>query len=67
MFAPGGDFAPETLAVAKELLGTARAENVTAHVTLRRQNPEPLSELVVNFDDLAQQFAQTDHAWMLDA
>ncbi len=35
-------------------------------VTLRRQNPEPLRELLENYDELYKAFCNTPHAWMFD-
>ena len=33
-------------------------------VTLRKQNPEPLPELLENYDELSRAFCFTPHAWM---
>jgi hypothetical protein len=33
-------------------------------VTMRRQNPEPLRELLANYDELYEAFRDTSHAWM---
>ena len=35
-------------------------------VTLRKQNPEPLPELLENYDELSRAFCFTPHAWMFD-
>ena len=35
-------------------------------VTLRRQNPEPLRELMANYDELYEAYRNTPHAWMFD-
>lgn len=34
--------------------------------TLRRQNPEPLRELLANYDELYDTFRHTPHAWMFE-
>ena len=35
-------------------------------VTLRRQNPEPLRELILNYDEFREAFEHTSHAWMFE-
>ena len=35
-------------------------------VTLRRQNPEPLRDLLENYDHLYEAYRNTPHAWMFD-
>ena len=52
----------------EEVLGQAQAflgvEPTRLTVTMRRQNPEPLPELLENYDELYTAFRSTPHAWM---
>lgn len=48
---------------AQEFLG---AEPKPLTVTLRRQNPEPLRELLQNYDELWEALRSTPHAWMFE-
>ena len=51
------------LARVQEFLGVPKAE---LSWTLRRQNPEPIRDLVANYDDLKAAFAGTDQAAFFD-
>jgi hypothetical protein len=53
----------ETFSRAQEFLGI---EPKPLTVTLRRQNPEPLRDLMQNYDELCEAFRDTPHAWMFE-
>ena len=53
----------EVFRQAQEFLGV---EPGPLKVTLRKQNPEPLPELLENYDELYRAFCFTPHAWMFD-
>jgi len=53
----------ETLAAAQEFLGVEPRELTT---TLQRQNPEPLRDLIENYDELRAAFAGTPEAALFD-
>lgn len=42
-------------------------EPFSAQITLRRINPEPLTELIENFDDIKTVLKDTDYAWMVES
>ncbi len=63
MFAPDGGFAPGVMAAARAALDVDALPNAPAMV---KMNPEPLSALLSNFDDIAEALRDTRHAWMLD-
>lgn len=63
LFEPNGHFAAEALTVVAALL---TPDFVAPTPAMRQQNPEPIAELVANFDELVRVFSDTDYAWMLE-
>lgn len=53
----------ETFRQAQEFLGV---DPGPLNVTLRKQNPEPLPELLENYDELRAAYRYSKHAWMFD-
>lgn len=66
MFAPSGEFAPQTRALAAEVMGVAEAA-VPLSPAHRKMNPEPLDEILANFDAVEAALAGSPHHWMLRA
>jgi hypothetical protein len=52
-----------TLANVEEFLGV---EPEPATITMRRQNPEPLRDLIANYDELRAAFASSEYASLFD-
>lgn len=54
----------------EEVFGQAQTfldlEPMPLSVTMRRQNPEPLRELIENYQELAEAYKDTPHAWMFE-
>lgn len=65
MFDDDGAFSEKAIEIASELLNKTVAMANVKRVRLRKQNPEPLREVVRNFDQLTEFFGKTPHAWML--
>lgn len=63
LFAPGGHFAAEALTAVAALL---TPDFVAPTPVMRQQNPEPIAELVANFDEMVRVFSDTEYAWMLE-
>jgi len=57
-------FSEHTLEVARRVLKKAEVDPRPRNL---RMNPEPISELVENFDELAEALRDTAHEWMLTA
>ncbi len=53
----------ESFRQAQEFLGV---EPEPLEVALRKQNPEPLPELLSNYDELFEAYRNSKHAWMFD-
>ncbi len=53
----------EAFRQAQDFLGV---EPGPLNVTLRKQNPEPLPELLSNYDELRAAYRYSEHAWMFD-
>ena len=53
----------ETFRQAQEFLGV---EPGPLTVSLVKQNPEPLPELLENYDELLAEYRYSKHAWMFD-
>lgn len=66
MFEKDDSFSEKSLAVASALLKKVVTKESEEKVTLKKQNAEPLAELVLNFEELAAVFRGTPYAWMLD-
>lgn len=64
MFAPNGDFAEPTRALAGRVMGCEDVPRAPAH---RKMNPEPLSEILGNYPQVAARLEGSPHAWMLAA
>jgi LPS sulfotransferase NodH len=65
MFAEDGRFSDEALDLASRLLKKRVIEEPAAQKNLKKQNPEPLAEVITNFDEVQQFFETTPHAWMV--
>ena len=65
MFKEDGAFSTAAITTARELLHLSPNQEVFTGVKLKRQNPESISDLVENFDDLERCFAGTAHSWMV--
>lgn len=63
MFDADGSFTKDVADLAAKLLGIDEIDRQPAAL---RMNPEPLSALIQNYDELASGLADTPHAWMLD-
>lgn len=64
MFEANGNFTDEVAALAAAALGR---DSVNATPTNLRMNPEPLPELLTNYDEIAGALHGTHNAWMLTA
>jgi len=62
MFEEDGDFSDKTIRVAEICLGVEVENNRPGNL---RMNPEPLSVLVANYEELKKAIDDTPHAWML--
>lgn len=62
MFQTNGNFADDVVAMVGKVLGV---DNVNSTPTDMRMNPEPLSELIGNYDEIAEALRNTPFAWML--
>jgi LPS sulfotransferase NodH len=65
MFDQDGAFSDKAIETAGQLLNKTVTTENAKRVTLKRQNPEPLNEVVRNFDQLKGLFDKTPHTWML--
>lgn len=63
MFDPDGSFTQEVATLAATLLGVDAIDRQPAAI---RMNPEPLSALIENYDELTKTLSNSPHAWMLD-
>ena len=57
------DHAEEVFGQAQTFLGL---EQRPLNVTMRRQNPEPLGELIENYHELFEAYKGSPHAWMFE-
>lgn len=64
MFAADGLFSARTQAVGAAVLGRTKVDPRPRNL---KMNPEPLADLVANFDDIARTLRGTPHEWMLEA
>ena len=64
MFEEDGTFSAETQAVACRCLGKSEVDPTPRNL---KMNPEKISELVENFDEIEAALKDTPHAWMLHA
>lgn len=64
MFEESGDFSEKSKSIASELLSVQKKNLNFESVSLRKQNPESLQELITNFDDVDAAFSCTEYGWM---
>ena len=65
MFKEDDAFSTAAITTARELLHLSPNQELFTGVKLKRQNPESISDLVENFDDLERCFAGTAYSWMV--
>ena len=65
MFDQEGAFSDKAIETASQLLSTSVTTENTKRVKLKKQNPEPLNQVVRNFDQLKEFFGDTPYTWML--
>jgi LPS sulfotransferase NodH len=59
----GFEFSKETMAVAESVMGRSGLQRTPRNL---RMNPEPLTELIENFEDVIEVLKNTEFAWMLE-
>lgn len=65
MFEKDGGFSQSSQNIASEIFSLRPNELKYDSVSLIKQNPEPLEDLIENFDDLKSEFSDTPYAWMV--
>ncbi|MEM8740428.1 MAG: hypothetical protein AAGE13_02935 [Pseudomonadota bacterium] len=63
MFRADGQFSDRTMAIGSACMGGVEVSRKPAN---QRMNPEPLSALIANHDEICAAVADGPHAWMLD-
>lgn len=63
MFDAEGNFSKRTMRVARTCMDGAPIDRTPSNL---RMNPEPLSDLLANYDEVAAALADTKHGWMLE-
>ncbi|MBR9762948.1 MAG: hypothetical protein GYB53_05315 [Rhodobacteraceae bacterium] len=64
MFAESGEFAGRTRALAGQVMGCAEVPLAPSH---RKMNPEPLSQILGNYAQVAAALEGSPHEWMLES
>ncbi|SDB36933.1 hypothetical protein [Bauldia litoralis] len=67
LFDPNGNVAPYASEVVSALCqNQTSAADIQAGLTMSRQNPEPISDILANYDEVKKALLGTEFAWMLE-